>query len=138
MPCRGATPRSREVSSFAQFVKARKSSIIFGLLLLLSVVIVSCVFSRPSNAASPKGEFFIPVTAIYQQQLGVGAGLGWQQKSTGLLFLGQFTYTYCDGVDGTVNYQTRWKTYQVPYSTGQVGVTGFQFTLAIPLRKAKH
>jgi hypothetical protein len=82
------------------------------------------------------GEFFIPVSARYIEDLGGGIGLGYQWKASGVMLLGQITYDHFNAQSGSVAYTNRWRTVQVPYTVPASGHRGVEVTVAIPIRKA--
>jgi len=111
--------------------------LIIGLILVLAAGAFLATRAEAAPKKSPKGEYFAALSALYTDQLGGGLGLGYQFKSTGVMLLGQVTYTYANGQSGTVPFQVGCQQFQVPYTTNKTGDTGLGFTVAIPLRKAK-
>ena len=109
---------------------------IVGILLAASLVFVVTQCGK-AEAAEPKGEYFAAVSALYQQQLGAGVGVGYQFRKSGIMLLGQLTYTYQDSIGGTTACAIGCRTCGASWSTGDIGTTGFAFTAAFPLRKSK-
>ena len=78
-------------------------------LLTAAIIVILCIaalafliFSAgEAQAAEPRGTTFLAVSAIYQQQLGAGSGAGYQFGKSGVILLGQATYTYQDAITGT-------------------------------------
>lgn len=107
----------------------------------------------PGAQAADAPHIFIPITARFvdleRTNPGIGAGVGWQSKTTGFMLMGQVTYDRIDGVAGTVTPPARggfdvasslplplsnWPRPQpIAYSTPERGVVGVSFTFAIPL-----
>jgi hypothetical protein len=105
---------------------------------LILVAALSLATAAPAAGPAkkpPAGEFFVAVSANYVDALGIGGGVGYQFKESGVFLFGQLTYSYFNGVSGTVPYTVGCRTYQVPFEASRKGDAGYEFTVAIPLRK---
>jgi hypothetical protein len=129
----------------------RKQWTIIGIIAAVLACLVMFTFCSPIKAAEHDaayyqrtgtqppgmgGEFFMPISARYINDLGGGIGLGYQWKSSGVMLLGQVTYDQFNAVSGTTPFRVGCVDYAVPYTTGSSGHRGIEFTVAVPLRKA--
>ena len=86
---------------------------------------------------APKGDFLLPITGFYADKIGVGGGLGYRFHESGIILMGQITYTRIDGVNGTVPYATGCETFIVPYSVPSRSQAGFAFTFVVPIERRR-
>lgn len=111
--------------------------------LALLVVGVAMMIAVPVMAAPPAGDFFIPISARYIDDLGVGAGLGWQSRESKFMVMGQVTWDRIDGVSGVATVPPREHGSMlmtnprpprtVPFSTSDRSEVGVTLTFAIPI-----
>lgn len=113
---------------------------------IVVILILGTFWCNRAHAAepAPKWDLFIPVTMSYVDDLGVAGGFGGISKSSGLLLMGQISYTRIDGQSGSVAYTPSYDSFawpqpqpvMVPYTTPSRDFVGVSFTIGIPLRKA--
>lgn len=132
----------------------RKNAVYLGTGIVVFAILLFFTFCPPgAKAAEIKESDLVPFLAPtigYQDAPTIGLGAGALSKSSGLLFLGTFTYQETSGGGtGTVPFNAcgAWSDYanmdycrhsfQVPYPIPKSGGLGFMFTVAIPLKKIK-
>lgn len=102
----------------------------------LAVLVVGVAMIGGASAA-PDGDLFVPLSIRYIDSFGIGAGLGWQSRASGLMLSGQVTWDRIDGVGGTTTYDPYSVAYHRPvpvaFSTPDRGEVGLTFTIGIPL-----
>ena len=133
-------------------ISKREKIVFFAILGVILAGIVLLTFCTPSHAADkdaayyqrtgtkppgPGGQFFLPISAQYIEDLGGGIGLGYQWKASGVMLMGQITYDQFNAVNGTTPYQVGCRTYQVPFAVPSYGHRGVEVTVAIPVGKKK-
>lgn len=116
----------------------RKHIACLGTIAALVCILAFFTFCPPTKAEEPKGQFFIPLSARYIEDLGIAGGLGYQFKGSGLILLGQISYDQFNAVNGTTAYTVGCRQYQVPFTVPAHGHRGVEVTVAIPLPSYKH
>jgi hypothetical protein len=129
----------------------RRQWVIYGTVVLIAVAI-GALIACPARAAEKDadfykrtgtqppgmgGEVFALTSARYIEDLGLGLGVGYQWKATGIMLSGQITYDRFNAVSGQTPFRINGCTYAVPYSRGGHGHRGVELTFAFPLRKSK-
>jgi hypothetical protein len=112
---------------------SRKHSVIVGSAIVL--VLIACyLLCSKAKADEIKGQFFLPISARYIEDLGVAGGVGYVFPS-GLQLSGQISYDRLDAQSITSSCQIRCQTCSTTSVAPAHGQTGFTFTIGIPLGK---
>lgn len=119
----------------------RRFLILACLLVASSALAADSGFYARTGTHPPGGDFFIPISARYIDDFGVGVGLGWQSRASGFMVSGQVTWDRIDGQHGAVLYDpyslAKNRPMPVPYSTPSRSEVGLTVTFGIPIRSHK-